>query len=110
MGAKKPKVKTYDPSKYEADLQMKKGALADRINSTALEVQKGATEASQEGIGDLYKSIGLLSDYMGSMTNQERGLADLYKNQGSGGVLSLYDQGKVEAKTLVDGMTARYRK
>lgn len=110
MGSKKPKVKTYDPSKYEAELQMKKGALQNQINSTALDVQKRATEESQTNIGELYKGIGLLSDYMGSMTNQENAMSELYKNQGSGGVLSLYDQGKMEIKNLVDGMTARYRK
>lgn len=110
MGSKKPKVKTYDPSKYEAEIQNKKGILAQRINDTALNAQKMATDASRDNIGELYKSIGLLSDYMGSMTNQSDALTDLYQNVGSRGVLSLYDSGKEEVKNIVDGMTARYRR
>lgn len=110
MGSKKPKVKTYDPSKYEAEIQTKKQGLQNQINSTALDVQQRATDESKTNIGELYKGIGLLSEYMGSMTNQENQMADLYRTQGSGGVLSLYDQGKTEVKNLVDGMTARYRK
>jgi hypothetical protein len=110
MGSKKPKVKSYDPTKYEADIQTKKNALTNQINTTALDLQKKATDASEENISELYKSIGLLSDYMGSMTRGETALADLYKTQGSGGVLSLYDRGKGEVQSLVDGMTARYKK
>lgn len=108
MGAKQPKIKKYDPAKYESKIQLMKQDLQKEINDKAVQTQQGALDASQEGINDLYNGIGLLSDYMRSRTDQTKVMGDVYA-KGSGGLLSLSQGLKDQSAKIVDNFIGNYR-
>lgn len=108
MGAKQPKVKKYDPAKYESKIQMMKQELQGEINAKAAETQQGAIDASREGINDLYEGIGLLSDYMKKRTDQTKSIGSVYQ-QGGSGLLSLSEGLKANSAKVVDNFIANYR-
>lgn len=109
MGSKKPKVKTYDPSKYEANIQLKKMALSQKINDSAMSTQQRALDASEEGLKDLYDGIGLFTNYMDKRIDQQNQMSNLYGGYNQEGLLSLYDVSRNAAKTLIDDTLKRYQ-
>ena len=85
-----------------------KNDLYDEINDRALETQKGALDAKEEGINDLYASIGLLSNYIGERSNNERVQAQISR-AGRDGLLSLYGDARQQRAKILDNFMGNYR-
>lgn len=63
-GGVKYNVQKYDPSEYEAEMQMKRMELTDEVTKKAFGAAKKANVYSDTAIQSLQEGLGLLSNYI----------------------------------------------
>ena len=104
----KVKVKTYDPSKMEANIQMKRGALEQTVKDKVFETSQRANSMNDMAIEDLNKGLGLLSSFLDTRIQGQKDTNTILNKVLNKDVPTLYDQARMGAASVVDAFSNKY--
>jgi hypothetical protein len=109
MGASKPKVKSVDPSTYEADIQRKKQKMEFKTTQKANQATADSIAYKNQAVKSMNEGLGLLSQYLDGRISSQRKQNKLYDLANTVDIPRLREEAKMGASQLADGFLSGYK-
>ena len=109
MGGSRPKMKSVDPSTYEADIQRKKQKMEFKTTQKANQATADSIAYKNQAVKSMNEGLGLLSQYLDGRISSQRKQNSLYDLANTVDIPKLRQEAKMGASQLADGFLSGYK-